>query len=172
MKNLRVLLLIIGLSSILSANTVLQNSNNNISIDDDFAKMQRIFNAFRQSFIDDGFASLHNMHNISYPKVNMQETQDKYIIEYELPGIEKKDIKLMLHDKYLILEGERKITKEDKSKEFLKQEMFYGKFQRTIALPDDAIIDKMNNSYKNGVLKVIVPRTKKTKPKYKVLKIN
>jgi HSP20 family protein len=169
-KLLKLLLLSLTTATLLQANTVLFNK----SVDDDFAKMQSLFNSMlAQSMPNDGLA---NFGVFTYPKVDIKELKDKYLFKFNLAGVNKKDIKLSLKDNALILEGEKKIETNDKknddSQRYIKQEMFYGKFKRIIVLPDDVVIDKLNNKFKNGILEVSVPKSKKSKSNYKVLKIN
>jgi len=132
--------------------------------------MQQMINQMMtQNFFHDGFGKFDN---INYPKLNMEELKDKYILKFELAGMDKKNIKLSLKDTILVLEGERKSSKEDKSKDYVKQEMFYGKFKRVVQLPDNIIVNKMENKFENGILTLSIPKKKVSEPKYRILKIN
>jgi HSP20 family protein len=167
MKNMvRMLILTLSLSTILSANIQFDENNPN----DEFAKMQKfVNNMMGSSFFQDGF---RNLNNISYPRMDMQELDDKFVIKFELAGIDKNDIKLSLKDTVLILEGEKKVSKDDKSKNYIKHEIFVGKFKRAIKLPRNTITNKLQNKYKNGILTVTIPKKKVSKASYRVLKIN
>jgi HSP20 family protein len=167
MKNIvRILILTLSLSTILSANIQFDENNPN----DEFAKMQKfVNNMIGKNFFQDGFRSLKN---ISYPRMDMQELDDKFIIKFELAGIDKNDIKLSLKDTVLILEGEKKAVKGDKSKNYIKHEIFVGKFKRAIKLPRNTVTNKLQNKYKNGILTVTIPKKKVSKASYRVLKIN
>jgi len=163
---LKGLVLISGLTTFSNANLLLQNNN----IDDEFARMQQYMNSIMNSHIMN--TPLSSMRMIDYPKVNLQEKDDKYIIEFELAGMDKKDIKLSLKDSVLILEGETKKSKDEKSKDYIRKEIYSGKFKRVIKLPNNIQSDKVDSKFENGVLTVTIPKKEKTKSDVKILKIN
>jgi HSP20 family protein len=99
------------------------------------------------------------------PLVDITEDEKEYIIKAELPELKKEDIKLNVHDDVLSLSGERKYEKEEKGKKYHRVERAYGSFLRTFTLPDDADGSKVVAEYKDGVLKVHVPKSEKAKPK-------
>ncbi len=102
-----------------------------------------------------------------YPALDISETEDGYQIEMDVPGIPKDDIKLSLRDNQLTISGERKSEKKEESKDktYHRIERYYGKFQRTIALPNEVDANKIKAEYKDGVLKISLPRAEKSKPK-------
>ena len=79
--------------------------------------------------------------------------------------MKKEDIKLTVSEGELIIQGERKFEKEEKDKTYHRIERSYGKFRRTISLPKDLEVDKAKATYEQGILKVDIPKSKKTKPK-------
>jgi len=102
-----------------------------------------------------------------YPALDISENEDGYQIEMDVPGIPKNDIKISLRDNQLTITGERKAEKkeENKDKTYHRIERYFGKFQRTIALPNEVDAEKIKAEYNNGVLKIILPRAEKSKPK-------
>ena len=166
MKNMLSKLAIVGLlSSSLFANGLFLSNTQN----DDLVKMQSFFNNVVNQMMNDNFVSMHEV----YPKTDMQDLKDKYILRFELAGMDKNDINLSIsEDKILTISGEKKYEKQDKSDKFVKQEAFYGKFKRVVTLPKDANIDKITSKYKNGILEVSIDKLKSKKPFYKSLKIN
>ena len=166
MKNiLKGMILTISLSTVLNAFVVEQHN-----IDDEFSKMQNYMNKIMNSyFIQQPIAAVQNL---NYPKVDMQEKSDKFILKFELAGMTKEDIKLSLDENLLILSGEKKVKKEDKDKTYIKHEIFMGKFQRIIQLPSNIKIDKIQSKFKNGILEVTIPKLHINTPKVKVLKID
>jgi HSP20 family protein len=98
------------------------------------------------------------------PTVDLIESENGYEVKAELPGLEKKDIKLTFEDERLTLSGERKYEKEDKKKNYHRVERAYGKFERSFYLPD-VKGDEIKADYKEGVLTVSIPKSEATKPK-------
>lgn len=92
------------------------------------------------------------------PKVDISATDTEYTVSAELPGISDSDIKVDLRNGALIISGEKKIEKEDKDKGFYRMERSYGSFQRVLAVPEDADVDNIKATHKDGVLKVSIPR--------------
>ncbi len=100
-----------------------------------------------------------------YPAINLEETEDKFIVKAELPGMSKEDIKVQVTEDGILISGERKFEKEEKGKTYHRVEMAYGKFQRAIAFPAPVEPDKAKASYKDGILVIEVPKSEKAKPK-------
>lgn len=92
------------------------------------------------------------------PRVNIKETDKEYVISAALPGIKKEDVKVNLQDGVLVISGETKEEKEDKGKDYLRQEMRYGSFRRSFALPSGIHPENLKASCKDGILTVIVPK--------------
>jgi HSP20 family protein len=99
------------------------------------------------------------------PAVDMFEKNDHLVIKAELPGIEKKDIRLDVKDGVLTLAGERKHEKESQDGNFYRREMSYGKFQRSFRLPTDVDPEKIQAEFENGLLTIEVPQPEQCKPK-------
>ena len=99
------------------------------------------------------------------PKMDLEETEKEYRITAELPGMEEKDVELMLTGNSLTLKGEKKEEKEEKGKSFYHVERSYGTFQRTVPLPEGIDLKKIDAEFKNGVLTVRLPKTAEAKAK-------
>lgn len=99
------------------------------------------------------------------PPVDVQETEKHYVFSAELPGIEKGDFKVETVGRSLVISGEKKTEKEEKSKHYLRHEQTAGSFRRVFSLPEDALADEIKASHKNGILKIEVPRSEKARPK-------
>jgi HSP20 family protein len=100
-----------------------------------------------------------------YPAVDMFENDDKIVIKAELPGIDKKDISVDVKDHVLTLSGERKYENEVKEENYYRRERASGKFKRSFHLPADVDPDKIKAEFKDGVLKVEMPKPEAQKPK-------
>jgi HSP20 family protein len=103
----------------------------------------------------------------SYPKMNVFENEKQYIFKFELAGIEKKDIKVSISNQNILsISGEKKSLTKEEQKDMIRQEHFYGSFNRSISLPDNIDRDNIKVTYKNGVVSVTVDKDlKKTKTK-------
>lgn len=99
------------------------------------------------------------------PAINLEETQNEYIVHAELPGLKKEDIKVHVSEDSVTISGERKVEREEKGRTYHRVEMAYGKFQRTIYLPGEVIPDKAKASYKDGILTITIPKSETAKPK-------
>jgi HSP20 family protein len=135
--------------------------------DADFARMNQYFNSLIDSHINTAA-----LNNINYPRTNIQDTPSKIIISFDLAGVKKENIKLSINDdKILLLKGEKKESKEDKSQHYIKKEIFYGSFEKMIQLPDNIDESKLSTEFKNGVLTITIPKTEIKKPKEKIIPI-
>ena len=99
------------------------------------------------------------------PRVDIQETDKDIILDFELPGIDKKDIKVEVKDNRLTVSGERKQETKSENAENRRIERHYGKYERTFSLPDTVKTDKVAAEYKDGILSLNLPKTKKAAPK-------
>jgi HSP20 family protein len=99
------------------------------------------------------------------PDVDIVEDKDRIDVQVDLPGMEKDDIKVSVEDNILTIKGERKSFKEEKDKTYHQVERTYGKFTRSFSLPSTVDGSKIKANYKNGVLKIELPKTEAVKPK-------
>lgn len=100
-----------------------------------------------------------------YPAVDMFDDDDKIVIKAELPGMDKKDISVDIENRVLTLSGERNYENEVKEENFYRRERASGKFKRAFNLPADVDSDKIKADFKDGVLKVEIPKPEEHKPK-------
>jgi HSP20 family protein len=106
------------------------------------------------------------------PPVDIAEDDKEYIVKAELPGLNKENIKVSVEGGVLSIAGERKVEKEEKNKKYHRIERSYGSFTRSFTLPDDASGEKVNAEFKDGVLKVHLPKEEKAKSKSIEVKID
>ena len=99
------------------------------------------------------------------PLVDITEDEQEYLLAVDLPDLKKEEIKINAHDDVLSISGERKYEKEGKGKKYHRVERAYGSFMRSFALPENADGSKVNAEYKDGVLKIHLPKSEKAKPK-------
>jgi HSP20 family protein len=99
------------------------------------------------------------------PSLDLSESENEYKVLADLPGLSKEDIKISLRDNVLTISGERKYEKKDDSKNYSSAERTYGKFARSVSLPDKIKESEIKASYKNGVLTVSLPKSEEAKPR-------
>jgi HSP20 family protein len=99
------------------------------------------------------------------PSVDIFETENEIVIKAELPGMEAKDIDIRLENNVLMLKGERRFEKDTKNENYHRVERSYGNFSRSFSLP--AFVDESSvcAAYKDGLLKISIPKKEKAKSK-------
>jgi HSP20 family protein len=127
---------------------------------------------FEQMFREFGFGSplFSNMANgMLKPTLDLSASENEYTVNVEIPGVDEKDLKIELEKNTMIIRGEKRQEKEEEEKSYYRQERFYGSFQRILSLPEDADQDGIKATFKQGVLKITMPR--KALPKSDVRQI-
>jgi HSP20 family protein len=99
------------------------------------------------------------------PSVDIFENDNEVVVKAELPGMSAKDIDLRLENNILTLRGERSFEKETKEENYHRIEGQYGAFARSFALPIAVNGDKVTAEYKDGILKVVLPKQEERKLK-------
>ena len=99
------------------------------------------------------------------PLVDITEDDKEYVVKAELPDIKKEDVKVTVENGQLSISGERKFEKEEKGKKYHRIERSYGSFLRSFTLPETVSGDKVAADFKDGVLKVRLPKDEKARPK-------
>jgi HSP20 family protein len=99
------------------------------------------------------------------PPVDIYETDREYLVKLDLPEVSREEVKVFVEDGVLTIQGERKKEKEEKGKRFHRIERSYGTFLRTFTVPSDADDTKIDAEFKEGLLKVHLPKSEKAKPK-------
>jgi HSP20 family protein len=96
----------------------------------------------------------------TFPIVDIKNHEKEIEIQAELPGVSEKDVDLSLSDNSLIIKGEKKHETEEEEKGYYRMERSYGSFERTIPLPVEVDRDKVEATFKNGILNICLPKTK------------
>ncbi len=128
-------------------------------------EVDRVFEDFGDGFWRRPFRSLAALERAlpsklaTTPAVDVSETDKAYEITAELPGMDEKNIEVNVANGGLTIKGEKKDEKEEKKKDFYVSERRYGSFERYFTLPDSVDPDKIAATFKNGVLKVTLPKT-------------
>jgi HSP20 family protein len=106
------------------------------------------------------------------PAVDIYEDEQAIVLKADLPEVEPKNVDVRVEDNTLFLKGERKFENEVKEENFHRVERAYGSFSRSFALPHTVAADKIVAEYKNGVLKITMPKREESKPKQIRVNIN
>ena len=99
------------------------------------------------------------------PVVDIVESEQEFALLVELPGVQKSDVKLSVQDGVLTLNGQREQDKEVKGIRFHRTERAYGRFTRSFALPESVDEQKLSAEFRDGLLKVHLPKAEKAKPR-------
>lgn len=105
------------------------------------------------------------------PLVDITEDDHEYLFKADLPEVKKEDVKVTVENGTLTVSGERKSEKEEKKKKFHRVERSYGSFERIFTVPEEADPNKITAEFKDGVLKVRLPKSAKAKPKAVEVKV-
>ena len=99
------------------------------------------------------------------PKLDISEGRKDITVKAEIPGIEAKDFDISIDGRLLNIRGEKKQEQTEKEETYYRVESSYGYFNRTIELPTEVDPDKVDASYKKGILKIKLRKTKSAKTK-------
>jgi HSP20 family protein len=123
------------------------------------AEMNRVFDSF--------FGRAHETGGPRawVPVVDVYETKDDLVVTAELPGVTDKDVQLSITAEVLTLRGERVMVQEVKPESFYRAERWFGKFERSVALPIPVQAGKVKATYRDGVLKITLPKAEEVRPK-------
>jgi len=92
------------------------------------------------------------------PSINVSEVPNAYLVRAELPGVKKDDLSVQVEQGVLTITGERKQEREHKDEKTHRMETSYGTFMRSFSLPEDAIRDNLEATYRDGMLTVRIPK--------------
>lgn len=115
-------------------------------------------------FDDDFFPTLSNR-NSSMPAVNIKEDDKNYMLELAVPGIDKKDLKIDINEDVLTISSEKQNVSEEDKDGYKRKEFSYESFCRSFYIPENAEKDKIEGNYKDGILKVVIPKLEVEKNK-------
>jgi HSP20 family protein len=128
--------------------------------------MNRLFDDVFRGFDDSRFFGGRT----GWPSMDVEETEKEYLVTAELPGLEERDVEVLLLDGLLTVRGEKKLESENRNRTY--SERFYGRFERQITLDRDVDETAVNATFKNGVLTVTVPKSARAVERSKRIPIN
>jgi len=118
----------------------------------------------------DTFSNLEQGMSNFIPAINVYEDKDNVLVEATLAGVKSEDVSLNIHEDVLTIEGNRKSTSEIEEQNYYRKEVRTGSFHRAVALPVSVQADKARAEFKDGFLKIVLP--KETKARSKNIKID
>lgn len=124
----------------------------------DFSDFDREFERMMSWVFGDRDGQLASEPRSLSPAMDVVEEKDHYKVRFDLPGLNKEDIDITFQDGVLTLKGETKSEKESEEGRVHRKERFSGSFYRTLRLPETVDADKMEATFKNGVLELTLPR--------------
>jgi HSP20 family protein len=131
-------------------------------------EMNRLFDDVFRGFDMAPLSSMSRM--ASWPQVEVVDNDKDVRISAELPGLEDKDVEILMGDGVLTIRGEKKSEVQDKERAF--SERTYGRFERRIPLAWEVEEDKIDASFRNGVLTVTLPKAAESRPEVKRISIS
>jgi HSP20 family protein len=121
-------------------------------------RMNRMFDDFFRGSGLEAFGAFREGWDAFGPRVDVVETDKEIEISAELPGLDEKDIDVGLSQDALTISGVKRQEKEEKGQNYVHTERSYGSFRRSIPLPSEVDVNKVDAVYRNGVLTVTLPR--------------
>ena len=106
------------------------------------------------------------------PEIDIRDTADSILIKADLPGMDKKHIHVSIEGDTLYISGERKRETKVEHKDYVREERSYGEFRRAFRLPDGVDTKNAKAKYTDGVLELMLPKTKEAKPKQIQIEVN
>jgi HSP20 family protein len=97
------------------------------------------------------------------PSIRLEETDDEIVVLAEMPGLDPKDFKVEATDDRLILRGQKEVESEERDPRYYYAERMFGAFTRTIPLPCEVDVSKASATYRNGLLRVVLPKAEHAK---------
>ena len=121
-------------------------------------------------FFDPAFAERVGPGRAIAPAVDITESDEQYTITAEVPGVQRDDLTLEIHEGTLTLRGEKKSERDEETERGRRLERSYGAFSRSFTMPSDAELSKVAATFKDGVLRIAVPKKPEAKPEQVAIK--
>jgi len=99
------------------------------------------------------------------PAVDIAESDAAFVVKMELPGVAKEDVRITMEQNILTVKGEKKQEKESKTPDYHRVERSYGSFQRSFTLPSTVTADRVDASFRDGILSITLPKAEASRPK-------
>lgn len=137
----------------------------------EFEKVRREMDRIWDSFFEEKPVKRVRGRREWVPSLDISETKGELVVKVDLPGIDPKEMDISLNDDVLTIKGEKKQEKEEKEEGYHLVERNYGSFTRSIRLPKEVQSEKIKAVYKNGVLRITLPKSKEAMRKEIKIKV-
>lgn len=131
-------------------------------------EMDRFFDSFFRSDMSEDETLFPNFWS---PASDILEYENEYIVKLELPGVKKENVKISLENNVLTISGEKNQESELKEKQHCRIERSYGSFRRTFSVPTSIQSNKIDASYEDGILTIVLPKAEEAKPRAIEIKV-
>ncbi|MEZ6135879.1 MAG: Hsp20/alpha crystallin family protein [Pirellulaceae bacterium] len=139
-------------------------SNRGLNVLEEFSSdMERVFDSLLGRTVGTALRSSQAAKFV--PSLDVTESAEDFLISIDLPGVKPADVKVEMHEGKLTISGSRESTTEDKEKNYHRVERTSGSFFRSIAVPSEVDVERIDASYEHGVLHVKLPKSAKQQPK-------
>jgi HSP20 family protein len=129
-----------------------------------------ISNRFQRFF--DEFPTLNNRSQDTFsPRIDISENEKSISIDAEIPGVPKENLKIILQDNILTIEGEKKKVSEENDKNYYREERSYGKFKRSFTLPVEVDSENVNAKFDSGILEIKLDKVEPKKDEERVIEL-
>lgn len=136
-----------------------------------FKELETLSERMRSIFDDLPTAFNLDLTSSFYPRVDIAEDDQNIYVTAELPGVDKKDVKVSLQDNVLTIKGEKKSEIKDENKNYFRIERTYGSFCRSFQLPAEVDHDKVKAKFENGMLMIEAAKKEPTSRNEKLIEI-
>ncbi len=136
-----------------------------------FERMKREMDRMWDSFFEGGPRFMAEEGGEWLPALDLAETGNEFVVKAEMPGLDAKDIDISLSENMLTIKGEKKRDREETKENYHFMERSYGAFTRSIQLPGEVNHQRITTSYKNGVLKIHLPKSEEAKKREVKIKV-
>lgn len=126
---------------------------------------------FESFFMPDSAFAPFQMNGKMMPAIEIQETDAALTVDAEMPGLKQEEIQVNVKDGVLEISAERKQEKDEKTRNVHRSERYYGKMERKLALPSSVEEGKVEASYKDGMLHIVLPKKPSAKSKAVTVKV-
>jgi len=134
-------------------------------------EMNHLFDDFFRGFDLEPIGAGEGRYAGFSPSIDVHESNEAVTIKAEIPGIDEKDVEVLVSDDAVTIKGEKKEEQEDKGKDYYHLERTYGSFHRVIPLPRGINLEKVEATFKNGLLSVKLPKTEEARTQGKKIPI-
>ena len=132
--------------------------------------LDHLSNRFQRFF--DEFPGLQTLDKDTFsPRIDISEDEKSILIDAEIPGVKKENLKITMQDNILTIEGEKKKVSEEKEKNFYREERTYGKFKRSFTLPVEVDSEKVDAKFSDGMLEIKLNKMEPKVAKERVIEL-